>query len=106
MVRRTGPSCLPSSIAPNNTRTIVPKCHTNPLVSASDKCNGSSLLVMRNDSYRSMESFRISSVSDVTCYKHPIIESSELAPLLSGVRQPAPDEIGVRNGHPGAVWLH
>ena len=29
-------------------------------------------------------------MSDVTCYEHPIIESSELAPLLSGVRQLAP----------------
>ena len=52
-----------------------------------------------------MESFRISSVSDVTCYEHPIVESSELAPLLSGVRQLAPDEIEVRNSHPGPVWL-
>ena len=51
----TGASCLPSSIAPNNTRTIVPKCHTNPLGNASDKCDGSSLLVKRNDSYPSME---------------------------------------------------
>ena len=27
----------------------IPKCHTNPLVSASDKCDGSSLLDRRND---------------------------------------------------------
>ena len=65
----------------------MPKCHTNPLVSASDKCDGSSLLVKRNDSYRSMESFRISSVSDVTCWGLPIIGSYEVEPFSFGMRQ-------------------
>ena len=54
----------------------MPKCHTNPLVSASDKCDGSSLLFRRNGFCRCMESLRISSVSDVTCWGLPIIRSS------------------------------
>ena len=80
MAQRTGPSCLLSSTAPSNTRTIGRKCPTNRHGNGSDKCDGSSPLVKRNDSYRSMESFRISSVSDVTCCGQPIIGSSELAP--------------------------
>ena len=45
----------------------------------------------RHDSYRSMESFRISSVSDVTCWGLPIIGSYEVEPFSFGMRQPVSD---------------
>ncbi len=69
------------------------------------RCDGSSHLVKHSGSYPSMELFRISSASDVICYERPFTESSELALLLSGVKQPAPDEIGGCNGHKAPVWL-
>ncbi len=42
-------------------------------------------------SYRSTESFRISSVSDVTCWRLPIIGSYEVEPFSFGMRRRVPD---------------
>ena len=88
----TGVSCLPSFTAPSNTKTIGRKSPMSRHANASDRCDGSSPLVRRNDSYRSMESFRISSVSDVTCWGLPIIGSYEVEPFSFGMRQRVPDE--------------
>jgi hypothetical protein len=38
-----------------------------------------------------MESFKISSVSDVTCWRRPIIGSYEVEPFSFGMRQRVPD---------------
>ncbi len=70
----------------------MPKSHTNPLVSACDKCDSSSPLVKRNDFCRSMESFRISSVSDVTWWGRPIIGSYETALSSLGTRRRVPPD--------------
>jgi len=69
----------------------VPRCHTSPLVSASDKCDASSHLGKCNDSYRPMESSRISSVSGVICCGLGTTESYEVEPFSFGMRQRVPD---------------
>ncbi len=69
----------------------MPKSHINPRGNGSDRCDDSSPRARRNDFCRSMESFRISSVSDVTWWGLPIIGSYEGEPFSFGMRQHVPD---------------
>jgi hypothetical protein len=62
---------LLSSTTPNVTTTIALKSHTSQLDNASDRCEGLSPPLKRNDSCRSTESSTISFESDGTCSGQP-----------------------------------
>jgi len=105
MAQPTGPSCPLSSIAPSRMRTIGRKSPTSPNANASDKCDDSSPLDRRNDSYQSMESFRISSAWDDICCEQLIIGSYETALSSLGTRRRVPTNGSKGSQLAGIGWL-
>jgi hypothetical protein len=66
MPQHIGPSCLRLSTIMKSTPTIEPKYHTGILNNVNDKGEALNPPVKHSDSYRFMESSKISSGSDVT----------------------------------------